>query len=150
MAVLTSEQVAALPRRVVKPSDQVVTNSDVLQDDDDLHFDVEANVTYFFTMTLIALQETGASNDFLLGWTVPAGTTMLWKSFPRGEAEPAHTESDTDMNLYGDPATIEQYRGYVFVGGTPGTVQLQWAQNGAEDFDHTIKAGSFIDYGVVS
>ncbi len=97
--------------------------------------------------------------DWQFGWTFPAGCTMFWAPHIVGAAAatsyfdplaPAGTQNalliQTTVASYGSGAVSGAffYRGWIFGGGTGGSVQLQFAQNTSNASNSTIKKGSFM------
>src|SRR5215472_8894872 len=66
---------------VVKPTDQSVTSSTVLVNDNALVIPVVANANYKFDLYLDFEGGTSGSSDIKFTWTVPASTTMRYGIF---------------------------------------------------------------------
>ena len=132
---------------VVKAANETVTNSAVMQSDDQLLFTAAANAKYLVDVVLFVSQNANAVGaDFKVGFSLPAGA-----SFSGGGPLPDLTVGATaagDGNwtgLLGASAasracgvdgnsgnvTILNLTFLVEVAGTAGTVTLQWAQNTA-------------------
>jgi len=128
--------------RVVKPADETLSNSTVLQDDDDLLATLNINKTYSFIYLLIYLSST--TNDFKFGMSVPAGATMAWYSqVTAGRAD----EDETDSIFFSADGVNLQLAfgtGQIIMGGTAGDFNVQWAQNTASAGVTTVKEGSYI------
>jgi len=128
-----------------KTADEIVNNSSVLQDDNHLFFACAANTTY--ALELIMYIDAKASSDFKFAFSVPAGATIISKSFP-GALNTAVADATIE-----DPTTIAaplvlllRYNLILSVGANAGTCQLQWAQNNAAVEDTTMKIGSTLSY----
>ena len=129
---------------VGKPDDEIVNNSNILQNDDDLYFAVAANENWIF---LLGLKHTVASG-------VGSGGTDIAFSIPAaGSIVRLPTAFET--NEVGVDATIEEdlivdgtyyyMNWYLYIGaGNAGNVQLQWAQVDAHVSNNTLHEGSFI------
>jgi len=115
-----------------KPDDEIVNNSAAMQDDDDIQLSVAANEVWYFKLFNLFRSSFGAAIKF--GWSVPAGTTMLWVA-PRHLGETALTEGQLDIETGSGFTEILVHHGIIKVGETAGTVKLQWAQQTAEDYD---------------
>jgi hypothetical protein len=85
-----------------------------------------------FTCQILATSN-GAAADFDFGWTVPASTTITWLDLPSSGAALGATPGDATSTLQSfggrNGTTIISFNGTIFVGGTSGTVQLQFAQH---------------------
>ena len=123
-----------------KAADETVNNSDVLQDDDELKWDVAANEVWAFTGYFRKLS-TIATVKYQ--WSIPVNATLFSKRTNTAPgAEIAHNVSDTvsaDAVLQ-----VSHYFGIYIGGDTGGTVNLRWAQNVASVSDTTVKANSWI------
>jgi hypothetical protein len=126
-----------------------VNNSVTLQPDDHLFWDVAANDVWFVEVFLRIISS--ATADMKFGWTVPAGTTMDWgelsilDSFGPASTPPAILTAAQVLAIGSTNVNHVAYLvGWVFVGGTAGTVQLQWAQNTQTVVDTKVLANSFL------
>jgi len=138
------------PLTARKTADETVNNSATLQNDNDLAWAVEADTVY--DLRLLLGMNSGTTPDFRLAWTYPTGLTMFWSTIAKNaSAVVAITDGliETTTATYdGQGARSPIYiDGLVVVGGTPGTLQLQWAQNTANASDTKVLAGS---YGTLS
>lgn len=127
----------------IKATDETVTSSTTLQDDDDLSVSLEANTAYSFEMFLDI--DTTATADFKFKVVVPSGTNA--RGVPQ-TAVNAYSISDLTVDISPNFASTE-VRGYTITGsvvtsGTSGTLQLQWAQNTSDATGTTLKEGSWI------
>ena len=156
--VLTSNGVGAAPTfqaaagggtwtAVHKTSDEIVNNSAVLQNDDDLKFAMAANTSYKFKLFMSTTLR--ASSDFKFNFTVPAGCSYsaqeprkaygTWGIMYSGSGDRTYLVTSTSN-------TIGLVIGEIQNGGTAGDFQLQWAQNAAIVESTTMETGSFIEY----
>jgi len=139
---LKHEHPADETRVALKAADQTVNNSDVLEDCDDLKLEVGANEVWGFF--LFILQISGATPDIKFGWTVPDSCTMKWTDL--NHASPGTLLSE--LLTYTHPgAGVNQHLaidGLIVASSTPGTVQLQFAQNTAEVSDTKVLANSYL------
>jgi len=134
-----------------KPSDEAVTSSTVLQDDDHLFAPVLANEVWALEWRCLV---TGATaGDWKIAWTFPGGTFSCnftdvlsdgtYRFFQLGAtASPTGTLdcaalSTTVPKLQVMPVIYSN-------GGSAGNVQLQWAQNASSGTATTMKANSTI------
>lgn len=121
---------------VRKTSDETINNVGALQNDDDLVFAAAANTTYIVTYVLFCNGNPTA--DIYFDFSVPSGTTE-----GHGHIAPAlgiTDEEDTNIDIRastGDllagllvaTSIVVIIHSIFVVGGTPGNIQLQWAQN---------------------
>lgn len=141
------------PALVVKTSDETITNTSTLQNDDVLSAAVSASATYLLTCHLI--HNSGATPGFKLAVSMPSGTT--WRqgiffcgsstvNFQFGVMTTAQitgiTGAGTDSNAF--------FRAVIVVSTTPGTVQIQWAQNAANASNTIVRAGSNLNLDRIS
>jgi hypothetical protein len=143
------QQVA--PLAVIKGSDETVTSSTTLQNDNELFASLDANATYIFILYLAFEGNTQGSGDLKTGWTLPSGATMRFgaphiNSTGSTVLDTTYTESsfptsrtNTSTVLLGMTET-----GTVTVGNTAGTMQLQWAQNTSNGTGTIVHAGSML------
>ena len=127
--------------RVVKKVDEIVNNSTTLQDDDELFVALEANKTYFGTLTIFL--QSNATADFKHSFSIPTGATgvLLLGDLSSG---PTGTTDITNMIGQNTDNTIQSAT-YVFkiiMSTTPGNVQYRWSQNTADVSNTTIFEGS--------
>lgn len=137
-----------------------VNNSTTLVSDDTLLFPVSGNSTdVLFVECFLIVSSGDTTSDFKCAWTAPpAGTTVYWGPIAGGgnlggwNPQSAATTpillstSATGTFSFGTFNGISGlYLGLmVFVGGTAGTITLQWAQNTASAVNTLLKAGSFL------
>lgn len=140
-------------KSAIKTSNESVSSSTTLQDDNELFVTVDANTNYYVECLLKYTGETAA--DFRVGFTLPAGATLTW--FHGGL-------DDTVTSWWGilnrtafsaaSVATIgaggsgsqgfAHIRGLLKVSATPGTVQFRWAQWASNATAVTVFADSFM------
>lgn len=151
---LTGAGGGAGPTIVRKASDESVANN-TLQDDNDLVFAIGASEVWVAQLHLF-LTCASATPDFKYGFTAPAGATIRYGNHAMvtgitGVTGDAHMQTLASGNpAVGVPATGA---GPVYItivvsvanGGTPGTVQLQWAQQNTDAVNSMqVLAGSYI------
>jgi len=143
---------------VVKHTSESTASDTTLSNDAELKFPVKANGVYVFEVHLM-IQAISTAPDIKLGWSVPAGTTMLWAPIIHDNTQMYWSTtkvSDTPQFLFSEATvhifatgvgTIGCYlRGTIFVSSTAGTVFLQWAQNSSNITSITVRRGSFIKF----
>ncbi len=128
-----------------KTSNESVTNSAVLQNDDDLFIDGEGGSVWCFECHLFQSAGTTAP-DIKIKWSVPSGCTMKWGAdSPGTEGMTVLTETTERTWNVAVASTYKVLRGLIIFGGTPGRVRLQWAQNAATaGVSTTLEASSFL------
>ncbi len=136
-------------RRAYKTSDQSVTASTALVNDNNLFFPVLAGEVWQFEIDVFAtLSVTGPSNSppssgLKAAFTVPAGCTVQWASVDNTQIP--QTVSGTGTTISSSSSTgnyMTKLIGQVIVGSTAGTVQMQFAQSVSTATATTLKAGS--------
>jgi hypothetical protein len=137
------ELTALLPIFAYKLFDETVNNTATLQNDDELLATVKASATY--EVFCHVFFNSGTSPDIKFGWTGPSGATLDWTS-----VDPFNTswakKSISGSIAIGTSGANESALliGVLIVSTTAGTLQLQWAQNGAIASDTSVLAGSYL------
>lgn len=123
---------------VVKPSDESVTSSIVLQADNDFSMAVSANTDYFVEVFL--MYSADPAGDIKCDYDGPAGATLDWISdgFGSSPADNVDPVSRTVQSIGSTPShggitnntTVNcgLHKGILRVAGTAGTFVLTWAQ----------------------
>ncbi len=133
-----------------KTSDESYTNS-TLQNDDNLQVTIGANETWTID---VMIRVVGSAGDFKFALALPAGSTM-WVT-ATGDNDDSDdgflemTSSGTEYHIsnffsVNDTENLIHLKGIIVVGGTAGTVQLQWAQNSTNAIPTTVKAFSYMN-----
>jgi len=128
------------PRIVVKvkPDDEIVNNSNVLQDDDDLQLEVLTDE--FWYIKLITYFTSPAAADIKFQWSAPAlafvGSHLIYTT--------AYFDASTPVTRDGADATVvlNTWDTFYAGGSNGGTLKLQWAQAAAVASDTKLKKGS--------
>lgn len=125
---------------VVKSADEIVNNSAVLQNDNDLLLAVGANSVWWFEFFVI--HTTDSTRDLTLAVTGPAGSTIVW-GHPASTTAP-NKVGGSDIDVVSGSGAGRNYRiwGVAAIGSTAGNIQLQWAQTVAGAVDTTVKENS--------
>jgi hypothetical protein len=138
-------------RGVVKTADEQVVSSTALQDDDHLALSVVAGGWYAVEAFLDV--EGDPAGDLTMGWTVPAGSTMTWTE---GGISAGNTNNIGSLKIQRNDAGTSSGVGIIAagssvrpsgrltVGGTPGTLQLRWAQTASSATPTIVKTGSWL------
>lgn len=143
---------------VVKAADEGLANSAVVQNDNHLFFTATANAKYLVDVALFVTVGGGSSgSDFKVGWSLPSGTFNMSGHGP--DVAMAATSSVGSAEFVGLVGAVTSTPAYgldsdgntgiklwalIEVGGTGGTVTLQWAQNTATAVTTTLEAGSWL------
>lgn len=139
------------PQTVKKAADTSRTSTTVLANDPDLQFTVAASGTYWFSLTIKYEGGTQGSSDFKTGWSVPAGTTMMyhrWGLTTAGAVDVGTVSDQTGTPTFGTNGAGNS-RGYTATGSltastTPGTAAFQWAQATSNGVATIVHAGSVL------
>jgi len=141
-----------VPLAAFKSADESVTSSTVLQNDDVLVVALAANATYLMICYLNYEGGTQGASDLKVGWTVPASTVMAYQHIgvttagTITQASAATTSDQTNVPAYGTNGAGNTLGalllGTVKSAGTPGNLQMQWAQNTSNGTATKVKAGS--------
>ena len=131
-----------------KSTDQSVTSSTTLVNDNALTWPVDANTNYLFDMQLVYTG--GTTGDIKIGWGVPAGAAASWSAAgldaSLGYKNVANL-ADTVTSDFGCVATITgrliEVSGYLAVDSTAGNFTLRFAQQTSNATASTMRAGSF-------
>ena len=135
---------------VRKPSDEPVTSSTVLQNDDHLLLPVAANEIWHFRFVIV--YDGATAGDIKIAFTFPTGGDLRLSSVLIGTADtftfglwssttspsPAYSSSAQGTGIY---MTLP-LEGVFVNGANAGNLQLQWAQNASSGTATTVKANS--------
>jgi hypothetical protein len=141
---------AVVPVVKVKTANETVNNSSALQNDDHLAWAVVASGSY--TLDLYLYYNSNTTADFKFDWTYPTGTTFNWGATYYDIAGTLTNGGPFTQAIVGavggtGASALVAVHYQITIGGTPGTFQLQWAQNVANVSNTTVAAGS---YGVMN
>lgn len=151
--ILAADIRGVAPLSAYKGADQPLASNIVLQDDDDLLIaGLEANAVYAFKLDLGYNGGTLGSSDIKLGWMVPSGATMAYVLYgnttPGGVATNGFWETETSNPALGTNGTGTPIgailEGTIAMSSTPGTLQLQWAQQTSSATATTVLKGSVL------
>lgn len=133
---------------VRKTADELVTNSTVLQNDDELLFPIAANEVWEFALLPISISATNTP-DAKGAFTVPAGATIVG-AYHGTNADGAvgvstFVAAQSISFMVETSARVQKvFAGIVISGANAGNVQFQWAQTTATVEDTKILANSCI------
>lgn len=136
-------------------NESTTLGSTTLQNDDELSVAVIANAVYFFECLLFA--DGSTTGDIKYAFTVPSGATLYASAQNAASTAAGNGASSIIFGIEGSGTTGSGgligigtkmptvIRGTLVVGGTAGTLQLQWAPNGADGSNATtVYAGSLL------
>jgi hypothetical protein len=123
---------------------EVVNNSTVLQNDDELVLPVEANQVWAITFVLRYEYENMNSEGIDFAWTIPSGASMLtqtvWATITKDNVDGT---AEVTLTSYAGGSYYKTH--YLFINGAnAGNVQLQWAQHAAHASNNTVRANSYM------
>ncbi|MBI4160711.1 MAG: LamG domain-containing protein [Candidatus Yanofskybacteria bacterium] len=134
-----------------KSSDESVTSSTTLQNDDELKLTLAANKTY--TIDAVIFATSASSNpDFKIAFTVPSGATMTLgyiaaspsNLLTQGELLSSSGTASQVIPLRANASAVVLVKGTVVIASTGGDLTLQWAQFTSNATATVVKAGSYI------
>jgi hypothetical protein len=156
-------QVGGLPLFKPLASDFLFTTSNTaLQSITGMAFTIGASATeIWWVEVFLRVLAVNTTMDMKVGWdTMPTAATMAWspevdgasgslRDFRSGATgtTPGTLFSETEVPVFGSANNTTQgvhFQGWVFGGGTGGTIQFQGAQNTSNGSQLTAKAGSFL------
>jgi hypothetical protein len=139
----------------LKTADETVTSSTTAQNDDHLVVPLLASSRYWIEFFII--YDAVQAADIKIQWSVPAGSTLRWTHGGLGTGVTSTIgevsrffRSQSDIGTVGGPAVgggtnaIIPGEGWIDVAGTPGNLQLQWAQNVANATGTVVRANSLL------
>lgn len=128
-----------------KTSDETITNSTTLQDDDDLSFAIGANETW---EVIVQMEVTSQNDDakFKLAVTIPSGTLHVFVGGQEEDGAWLKTSgtSSGEMEMEDDEEGQVIVQGLIVGGSTGGTVHIQWAPSKSCSNSVTVKTNSYI------
>ena len=139
---------------VPKTVDETVTSSTAMQNDDALFTNLATSASYRFVCNIRYGAVSAA--QIKIGFTVPAGATLLWTSFGLDNAVTGANIGGSDFaDRGGSTPTLGcntlatnllkcNAIGRVDTTGTAGNLQLQWAQAVSSGTGSVVKAASFL------
>ncbi|MFI8360704.1 hypothetical protein ACIGD1_11150 [Streptomyces sp. NPDC085612] len=150
--ILTADLLAASqPNTVFKASDETVTSSTTLQDDNHLILPLAANAVYTVQGCLFYDGQYNAGN-IKLTWSLPASATIFWSANgpATGGAAAFGSQAVTSGNITigtygtGGSKTTALVMATVTTFATAGNMTLRWAQDASHATPTTIYAGSWL------
>ena len=133
--ILAADVQAVAPLAIIKGADQSVTSSVAMQNDDALLVNVEANASYLLLCYLDYEGGTRGASDLKWQWAVPSGASLRYQRLcvdPSSNPQFTTMSTATVGTAGSNGAGVLQgvtMNGTLTTSATPGTLQLQWAQN---------------------
>lgn len=143
---------------VAKSSDESVTSSTTLQNDDELALTVVASAEYHGELVAVFTSAANAAGDINIGFTVPTGSTLHFMGVGPHNSLASGSQVDGEFIArlsatsgstvipYG--ASTVTTTGVIKIrlttGANAGTLQVQWAQQSSNANATTMKAGSYM------
>lgn len=135
-----------------KPLDEVVNNSDVLQDDNDLSFFVDVKEVWIFDLFVIYNDSSGGLADFKFSVVGPSGSTVKWvpifTNFASvtflGAVENGGSSYSANGSIGGTTDGAVVIKGTIVNGNVAGNLKLQWAQDTINASDLKVRANSWL------
>lgn len=134
---------------VDKPSDESVTSSITMQNDNHLRFTATANTNYWIK-TYIMVDGADIAGGIQLGWYGPSGATFDWCSDALGDDSDGVGEVSRARQTIGSIPNMETNGAGTFliipavgvlkVGATAGTFGFRWAQGASNATPTKVKA----------
>ncbi len=140
-------------QHVVKPSNESVSSSTTLQNDDHLLLPVSSNTMYFIQGMFVISGAEAA--DMLFQWSVPSGAVFNWASDTLGSGASGSATGQVSRSAQGNtnqPAfgliastiTVVPIKGFLVVGSTGGVLRARWCQNASSATATIMRAGSYL------
>lgn len=130
---------------VIKQANEIVNGSNVVQDDDELQFNIGPNEEWTYRYVIQANSSTTADLRFTING--PAGSTCrtAYADVEGATSNGQYACGTNTANIPGNGAVdLYEITGSVVNGATPGVIKLSWAQNVATASDTTVYAGSYL------
>lgn len=139
---------------VIKSADQSVTNNaSSAVNDTHLLLNVAANTNYWIEGLIV--YSAHSSFDIQIGWTVPSGATFRWQNSAAVDITFASTGGPFDGRCYQENQIVlctgstgidmvTMPKGLLRVGGTAGTIRMQFLQYTAGATASIVRSGSLL------
>lgn len=148
----------ALPTTIRKPSNESVTLSTALQDDDHFAFTVAANSVYTVESFISYTGAADPAGGLQMAFSGPAGATFEWSNFGTNIAvaapntlltynvvvEAIAAGSPRSVGTNGGTAMSCQPAGTLVTSGTSGTFRFRWAQSVSNATATVVRANSWM------
>jgi hypothetical protein len=141
---------------VRKTSNESVTSSTTMQNDDVFAFAVAANTAYALEGYVQYDGAHAVAGDIKADFTVPASSVFTWSNFG------TNVSSLVEYNVVPQAASVSRFmgandgttmtfqpKGYLATAGTAGTLQFRWAQNTSNATATRVTVGSWMKLTVL-
>ncbi len=133
-----------------KTSDESVSSSNVLQDDDHLFATVGAGEVWEVE-GMLDFSSASATPDVAFGLSIPTGATFKLSYHSNdgsatGFRAGVLTSGSATVEIPAGGSAVVFVRGIVVVGSSSGTVRLQWAQNTSDATATTARSNSYLKF----
>jgi hypothetical protein len=144
---------ALIPLVAVKTADESVVSSTTFQDDDHMSLTVQAGARYRMMMLLL-IGGASLTPDLKLQIVMPSGATLSSGGIGKATSDVLNvgglstTSSPVGPFIFGTPASGTDnalISGDLIVGGTGGTVKIQWAQQTNNAAAAILRTGSWLE-----
>lgn len=146
---------AAVTTFVLKTSDESVTSSTTLQDDDHLTFTMVASKIYAVSGALLV--DSGTTPDFKWDLNLAGSSTadLISKAMlPNGASQVyKYSENDVEATMgagAGTPMMSAEFTAIIKADGSGGALTLRWAQNTSNGTASKLLAGSWLSYTLLN
>ncbi|GIV54491.1 MAG: hypothetical protein KatS3mg039_1009 [Candidatus Kapaibacterium sp.] len=133
-----------------KTSDESVSNSNALQDDDHLFATLGAGEVWEVE-GMLDFSSSSTTPDVAFGLSVPSGATFKLSyhsndGSPTGFRAGVLSSGSASVEIPAGGSAVVFVRGIVIMGSGSGTVRLQWAQNTADATPTTARTSSYLKF----
>lgn len=133
-----------------KTSDESVSNSNALQDDDHLFATLGAGEVWEVE-GMLDFSSSSTTPDVAFGLSVPSGATFKLSyhsndGSPTGFRAGVLSSGTASVEIPAGGSAVVFVRGIVIMGSGSGTVRLQWAQNTADATPTTARTSSYLKF----
>lgn len=130
--------------KVRKPSNETITNSTSLQNDDDLKLALASNKTYIIDGVLF-VSSTKAKPDIKIGFLGQTGSTLVLGYVTDKNVGTLNSGSTSSrIVLPANMPTPIHVKGTIKTGSTAGDLQLKWAQVSSNSAAVQVLEGSYL------
>lgn len=154
---LIAAQIALLPSRTLKPSDESRASTNVVAADTHLKFTMEANAKYAFR--LLALFDAPITASFKYRWYGPASPALIRSqrkhvvsggtAYAFVAVDQAYSTADSVCVSAGNLGGSVELQGVIHNGVNAGDFEFHWSQNSSNPSPCVVRAGSFVEWKAV-
>jgi hypothetical protein len=127
---------------IVKPEDQVVSDTNTSQNDDHLHFEVGANETWHW---IFMASFDSDAEGFRMQYSIPSGVVLQVRTAATNIISSTVSPLTGSVTISTNSANLFTFhRGMLINGPNAGTVQFQFANSNAGSGNAIVKAGTVL------